>query len=182
VVLALAGSACGPPKGAVEVPPKEIPFALARTPTPGPTTNPVTTVTVYFVKGGRLAPFKRAVDRDAAPGLAALGALLRGPAPEERTSGVVSEIPPQTSLLELRVLEHVADADLSVEFQSPAPPRTILLRVAQVVWTLVALPDVTSVRFSIEGDLVAVVTDGGEAVRRPVTSLDYGSVSPIVPE
>jgi len=49
--------------------------------------------------------------------------------------------------------------------------------VAQVVWTLVRLPEVTAVRFVIDGEAVSVLTDDGTAVDRPVTAPDYAAVA-----
>jgi spore germination protein GerM len=76
------------------------------------------------------------------------------------------------------VFDQIAEVDLSAEFQGPAPPEVILLRVAQVVWTLVGRPGITAVRFVIDGQPVSVPTDRGTPIDRPVTAPDYASVAP----
>jgi hypothetical protein len=172
------GGGCGRPSGPVEVPPGEIPFPLARS---EPSATPVaemTAVTAYLVRDGRLFPVRREVLGFLPPDHAAMQALLAGPTTAERAQGIGSKIPFQTSLLQVNVVESVAQVDLSGEYQGPAPPGDIVLRVAQVVWTLVVLPDVTAVRFSIDGNQVDVVTDRGLPVDRPVTAPDFAEVAP----
>lgn len=171
-------TACQGPSGPVEVPADELPFSLARSPAPSVSPSGGSTIVLYFVRGAGLAPVSREVAAGVSPVDAAVQALLEGPTPEERLEGMTSEIPPETSLLDAVVLDLVAQVDLSSEFQGPAPPDVIVLRVAQVVWTLVNLPQVTAVRFEIEGEPVSVVTAGGTVVDRPVTAPDYGSVAP----
>lgn len=177
-VLLTVLSACARPSGAVEIPPEELPFSVARTPAPSPSSTPAVTVTVFFVQEGRLVEAARVVSRSLPSVEAAAQALLEGPTTQESLDGIDSTIPPQTSLLEARVLDQVADIDFSEEFQSPAEPEVIHLRIAQVVWTLVAIPGVTAVRFSIDGTPISVVTDRGAPVDRPVTAPDFASVAP----
>lgn len=181
VAIGVALSACARPSGPVEIPQEEFPFSVARATAPSPSPSPEETLTVFFVRAGRLAPATRAVSGDLRPVEAAARALLEGPTAEERLGGMDSIVPPQTSLLEIHVLEQVADIDLSAEFQSPAEPELIHLRIAQVVWTLVDLPEINAVRFFIDGALISVATDGGVPVDRPVTARDFESVAPLLP-
>jgi spore germination protein GerM len=177
--LALATSAsCGGQSGPAEIPAEDLPFSLSRTPEPSPSPAEEEPFTIFFVVEGKLAPVTREAPSDLTPVEATMRALLDGPTPDELARGITSEIPPQTSLLEVQVFDLVADVDLSAEFQSPASTDAILLRVAQVVWTLVRLPEVTAVRFVIDGEPVSVVTDDGTAVERPVTAPDYAAVAP----
>jgi Sporulation and spore germination len=168
---------CGEQSGPVEIPEEDLPFSLSRTPEPFPSPAEEEPFTIFFVLEGKLAPVTREAPSDLTPVEATMRALLEGPTPDELARGITSEIPPQTSLLEVQVFDLVADVDLSAEFQSPASTDAILLRVAQVVWTLVRLPEVTAVRFVIDGEPVSVVTDDGTAVDRPVTAPDYAAVA-----
>ena len=180
IVIGVVQSACGRSSGPVVIPPDELPFSVART-APSPSPSPEETVTVFFARAGGLVPTARAVSGQLRPVEGAARALLDGPTAEERVDGIDSTVPPQTSLLEVLVGEQVADVDLSAEFQSPAEPEVIHIRIAQVVWTLVDLPDVNAVRFFIDGNLISVVTDGGVPVDRPVTARDFASVAPLSP-
>lgn len=178
-VLVLATSAgCGRESEPVEVPSADLPFSLARVPEPSPSPAEEETFTVFFVLDGRLEPVTREAASEVTRAEAAMRALLDGPTSDEMADGITSEIPAETSLLEVDVFDLVADVDLSAEFQGPASTDAILLRVAQVVWTLVRVPEVTAVRFVIDGEPVSVVTDAGTAVDRPVTAPDYAAVAP----
>lgn len=174
-----ASVGCARNSGPSEIPPEDLPFSLARTPEPSASPAGNEPFTIFFVLHGRLAPVSREVPSDLTPAEAVMRALLEGPTGDELARGITSEIPPNTSLLEVQVFNFVADADLSAEFQGPASQDSILLREAQIVWTLVRLPEVTAVRFLIDGEPVSVVTDNGSAVDRPVTSPDYATVAPV---
>lgn len=171
-------AACGGPAGPVEIPPEELPFSLARSPRPTLSPAGTATFTVYLARSGRLVPVTRNLLTAPDPVENAVRALLRGPIPAERGEGLSSAIPANTRLLEVVVVDRIADVDLSSEFQEPGPSESILLRVAQVVWTLVEFPEITAVRFLVDGDLVGVLTDRGVPVDRPVTAPDYASVAP----
>lgn len=178
VLLALVVAGCGSSGGAVEIPSDQLPAALRGTgdaPDPGGARS----VTVHFVRERRLVPTRQVVAGDVSGVEAALSALLRGPDADHRAEGVATMIPPQTRLLEVVVFDQVADVDLSAEFQSPAESEDVLLRVAQVVWTVVGLPGVTAVRFLVDGESIGVVTDRGVTVTRPVAAPDYGAVAPV---
>ncbi len=177
--LTIAAPACGGAQGPVEVPSDEIPFPLARTPsaTPSPSGGVLQAV-AYMVRDGRLVAVERTVSSASPPEEAVLRALLGGPTGAERTEGVITAIPPVTGLIDVGIVEGVVEVDLSDEFQGPASPEDVLLRVAQVVWTLGAVPGVDAVRFSIDGNPVSVITDDGVMVDRPVSEQDYASVAP----
>ncbi|MGH2554861.1 MAG: GerMN domain-containing protein [Actinomycetota bacterium] len=177
IVLATS-AACGRESGPTEIPEADLPFSLGRTPEVSPSPAEDESFTIFFALEGKLAPVTREAPSDLTPEEATMRALLEGPTTDELARGITSEIPPQTSLLEVRVLNLVADVDLSTEFQGPASHDAILLRVAQVVWTLVRLPAITAVRFVIDGEPVSVVIDDGTAVDRPVTAPDYSAIAP----
>lgn len=179
LALVLAAlTACGRASGPVEIPAKDLPFSVTRTENPARTTEPVGDRTVYLVRDGLLSEHRRELDAGVPPAAAVLQALLAGPTREERTRGVSTLIPSEVRLLGADVADGAARVDLSGEFQEPAGPEEIVLRVAQVVWTLTSLPSVESVSFAIDGDPVAVTADDGAAVDRRVTREDYERLAP----
>jgi spore germination protein GerM len=172
----LAAPGCGLPSGPVEVRPEDLPFTLGSPQPPGSPEEEV--LRVYFVRAGRLVEVSRKLSSDETPSETAMRLLLKGPASDERGAGISSKIPVGTELLEVQVFDRIAQVDVSAEFEAPARPQSVLLRLAQVVWTLVALPDITAVRFVVDGEPIAVTTDRGTVVERPVTAPDYGTVAP----
>jgi spore germination protein GerM len=179
IVALVALVACGGTSGPVEIPQEELPFPVARAPGPVETPGPARTFTVYFTRGDRLIGARRAVKvADAPSAEAALRALLQGPSPREVEQGVETQLPAAVRLLDLRIGPTSTHVDLSAEFQEPSPPELIALRVAQVVWTLTEFPGITAVRFSIDGEEIAVITAAGTAADRPVERADYSAISP----
>lgn len=179
VVALLLSAGCARTSGTVEVPPEDLPFGVARRPTPSTTAARTTHVTVYFVRAQRLASARRRIQ--AGPlSAAALGrALLDGPDARERAAGLRTYLPVAVSLLGVVVREGVATVDLSAEFQKPAPKDAIALRVAQVAWTLTELPGVNEVAFSIDGEPISVSAVDGTSLERPVRRGDYARLAPI---
>jgi hypothetical protein len=175
-LLALA-PACARAAGPVEVPARDVPFPLSRSPEAGGV-GQAESFRVFFVRGERLAPVERRISSDIPPQRAAVEALLAGPTMEEQAQQIRSDIPRETRLLGMQVVDRVAVVDLSGEFQAPSNPDAILLRTAQVVWTLSQFPGVNAVRFQVDGDTVAVIVDGGNAVERPVSTPDYAAEVP----
>ncbi|MDP8957543.1 MAG: GerMN domain-containing protein [Actinomycetota bacterium] len=176
--IIIIASACGPPSGPVEIPAEDVPFSLRRPRGAARAASEKEKFHVFFVRERRLAAVRRMSSSDGSGVRATMRALLEGPTLNEREERMRSEIPSRTSLLGVRVVNFVAEVDLSAEFQTPAPPDAVLLRVAQVVWTLVRLPNVTAVRFLIDGEPISVVTDDRTVVDRPVTAPDYSTVAP----
>ncbi len=187
LIVALALGACGRPSGPVEVDPALVPFEVARSATPSPGA-PVRTITAYLVRDGALVPVAREVASAAPEAEAAVASLLQGPTAEEVDAGLSTAIPSVVRLLSVQVVGEVAHVDLSEEFQGPASPEEVQLRVAQVVWTLVARPEIGAVAFSIDGDPISVPTQLEPSVARPVGASDFpgflmaGTPSPVVAE
>jgi germination protein M len=97
-----------------------------------------TEVGVYFVRGGELAFAQRRVGLAPPMATVALEELLAGPTEPEREAGLVSDIPPNTTIVSLEVENDTA----SVELSNPLD----VLGAAQVVHTLVQLETVERVR------------------------------------
>jgi spore germination protein GerM len=170
----LAGlAACARTSGPVEVPVDELPVGVLRSPS-APTT--AFDVTVYLVGEDRLVQSPRSV-RGTSDVDAAVRGLLHGPTRSERGAGIFTAIPPDTELLDIRVAGTIAEIDLSREFEAPTSRQHVVLRLAQVVWTLTALSDVSAVRFLVDGEQADVFTAAGTVVERPVTAEDYPAMA-----
>jgi hypothetical protein len=177
--MLLVAPACGRPSGPVEIPPQDIPFAVVRTPLATALPSDQNTFAIFLVTNDHLVQVERTLAGAVPTPNTVLVALLQGPTQTERAGKIDTKIPFQTRMLTVQVLDQVAEVDLSAEFQNPAPSRDVLLRVAQVVWTLVRVPGVTAVRFAIDGDPITVLTDRGIPVARPVTAPDYAAEAPV---
>ena len=124
---------------------------------------------VYFTRGEFFATVRRdAAGRD---GLrVALRALAAGPTPAERRRGLRTSIPRGTRFLGVDVEDGVAVVNFSRRFAS-GRPASIRTRLAQVVFTATAVPDVTSVRIALEGRVVREIKR--VAVDPPLDRADY---------
>jgi Immunoglobulin-like domain of bacterial spore germination/Sporulation and spore germination len=96
------------------------------------------TMSVYFLRDGKVAAAKRSVDATAGPGVTALTQLSEGPDAEERAAGLTSGVPHDSSF-ELEVGDGVATVD-GPELDDEAT--------AQVVYTLTQFPTVRTVRLN----------------------------------
>ena len=173
--ILLIASACGGEAGPVTIPPERIPFPLSRTAAADERVPQRLRFRLTFVGRVGLRAVPRQLTTPLPPENSAIEALLDGPNARERARGLRTAIPPAARLLGVTVEDGIATVDLTQEFQSAASSRDVLLRVAQVVTTLVGLDDadVVAVRFSIEGSLVGVPTSREQAVERPVDAADY---------
>jgi spore germination protein GerM len=112
--------------------------------------------------------------------------LLDGPLEHERENDAETEIPLPTELQGIDIDEGTALVDLPPAFYQIGP-RSGLLRLAQVVWTLTELPSINEVRFLERGREFAVVDQGGELVTNddgeamPVNRGHYSRFAPTSP-
>src|SRR5215207_8970260 len=125
--------------------------------------------TLHLCRDGRVVPVARRVPlRDT--GLErALRALLAGPTPCERATGVTSEIPAGTHLLGVDVEAGTATVDLSPDFAAGAGTRSLRRRVQQLVRTATELPGVARVRLRLGGVPVVTLGSSGLLVSGPLT-------------
>ena len=142
------------------------------------TAAPLTTTTtesleghaVYFLLdeleedagGPYLVPVYREITGDDVP-LAVTEALLEGPTADE-TAGIpaiTTAIPEGATVLGVEVNEGTATVDLSVEYGEGGGSASMFGRLAQVVYTLTRLPDVTEVQFAIEGEPIGLFSAEG---------------------
>lgn len=131
-----------------------------------------TRVSLWFTRGDALQAVTRSVPKVTGIGAEAVKALLAGPTPEDTRAGLGTAIPPGTRFLGLTIGNGVARVDLSRQFEAPTDGGQAL-RLAQVTCTLDQFDSVQGVRFSIDGELVGVLSGGGAVVDEPVTCADY---------
>ncbi|MEX0795569.1 MAG: GerMN domain-containing protein [Acidimicrobiia bacterium] len=154
-----------------------------------PTTQPVVAPTKlsvapwFFIdEGGQpgrtgpfLAPIHREVAYTKAVGRASLEQLFAGPTAGERESvpAISSTVPSGVEILGLTIKEGIAIVDLSDEFEGTDDSAVVAQRMAQVVFTLASIPNVTEVLFRQEGKAIPAQTGDGQVVTRPVMKADY---------
>jgi len=97
-----------------------------------------------------------------------------------RRFAVGSEIPGGTQLLGLSIAGGVATVDLSHDFESGGGSVSMLLRVAQVVFTLTQFPTVERVRFFLDGAPAAAIGGEGVVVDPPVGRADFEGQAPAI--
>lgn len=179
-VAMAAGVACGVPEddGARPIASDDVPFDLLdRRPPETSTTVPPrsSSVNVFLVRNERLAAVERELPTTGGV-RAALAALGRGATDEEAAQGLRSAVAAETvSGVELE--GSVAVVDLAASFANLDTTEQ-LLAIAQVVYTATEQPDITAVRFRLDGRPVEVPTDAASLASRPVTRDDYRSVAP----
>jgi spore germination protein GerM len=183
----LLSAGCGVPTSADarSIPANQVPAnLLSPTPPATTTTQPGSYVSVpVFLIGGapeRLVSVARDIVVSAQSSTyltEVLTALVSGPTTADSAAGLFSAIPLQTRVLSVSVAAGVATvnfnsvfATLSGAAQSEA--------VAQVVFTLTAQPNVTSVAFQIEGQVAAVPVGSGAVVSTPVTPAQFPNLAP----
>jgi germination protein M len=128
-----------------------------------PATNTPTLVDVklYLLRNEQLATVHRDV---AGPAVLreTLVALLAGPTAAELASGLHSEVPGETELLDVALADGTATVDVSSEFESGGGSLSMTARVAQVVFTATQFDNVERVLFLMDGAPIEFL--GGEGL------------------
>jgi spore germination protein GerM len=108
---------------------------------------------------------------------AALEALV-ATVPEELPEGVLTLIPPGTSVLSTELDDGVLTIDLSADFESVSgEPR--IQAVAQLVFTAIRMPGpVDGVLFTVEGEQTTVPDADGADIDGPAVRDDYSDLVP----
>jgi hypothetical protein len=146
--------------------------------TPTTTTPGATSIAVYFLRDGKVAPVRRTVPATTAVARAAMSALLAGPTEAEHAAGLVSAIPEGTSLRDIALADGVATVDLDRRFDEGGGSASMLGRVAQVVATLTRFSTVRRVGFRLDGDPVDAIGGEGVVVSPPVGRLRIEQQTP----
>ena len=151
-------------------------------PLPGDTAVPVApppgpqTVTVFFVGSGRLVARTRSVP-NGDPLHEALAALVAGPGPGSTPEPLHSALPGSIHDLDVTVASGVANVVVPDVFDRMGSDKEILA-VAQLVFTVMAVPGITGLRLVAGGAPVELPTETGHLVSRAVTREDYGALAP----
>jgi germination protein M len=99
-----------------------------------------TTLRVYLLRDGKVAPVARTIPATQAVATAALAALARGPSADERRHGFTTAVPSGGDAPPITVANGVATLPLAPNVTRP--------RLAQIVYTLTQFPTVHAVRSS----------------------------------
>lgn len=135
------------------------------TPTPKPEPTKTEKAVIYFTVGERLNIVGKPVAAETTAdkrALNALVALCEGPTADERARGYGTVIPAGTKVNGVSITDKIATVDLSREFESGGGSLSMLLRVAQVVWTTTAVDGIEQVAFKLDGEAVNAI--GGEGI------------------
>jgi hypothetical protein len=179
-LLGLGLSACGLGVDASPrlVNPQQVPFGLLR-PSP-PTTSPAFAgqyATIYLEGPQRLV----AVSRDVPAPVTAtrvLAALGQGPTSAEASEGLQSPISTAAPLTIWRLRSTRVTVNVTKAFTTLAGENQAIA-VAQLVYTLTALPGIDAVGIRIDGKRAKVPTGKGTLSGGPLDRADYATVAPI---
>jgi Sporulation and spore germination len=157
VALALSLAACGDKNQSAltstttTLPPTTVPKVT----TTAPASTPRQVFALFFVRGTTLGVAQRTVATTVDPHYSSLTNLLTGPDPSEASAGLTTDIPAGTALRGLEIRGGTATVNLSPQFATPAPPAALSARLAQIVYTVTAFPNVTGVIMEIAKNRLA---------------------------
>jgi spore germination protein GerM len=137
-------------------------------------------INVYFSREEKICATSRSIPETQQVGAAAMQALLGGPTPEEEDWGMVTSIPEGTTFLGLTIDGGVATVDLSKEYASGGGSLSMLMRLAEVVFTLTQFPTVDGVNFKLDGKPIDVLGGEGLILDHPMSRADYEELSPAI--
>jgi germination protein M len=169
------------PQTTVTVPPEETTTTVT---TPGSTTTTVAQATmkvnVYYSRDEKMCAAARVVPKTQEVGAAAMIALLEGPTAAEKEVGMVSNIPQGTTFLGLSIKDGIATVDLSKEYASGGGSLSMMMRLAEVIFTLTQFPTVDGVNFKLDGKAIDVLGGEGLILDHPMSRADYEDMSPAI--
>ena len=133
------------------------------------------TVSVFFLRGERLARVRRDVVFPALLRGAVLQ-LLAGPTAAERRTGLSSTVPPGTRLRGVAIRrDGLAVIDLSRRFESGGGTLSMTARLAQLAATALQFPVVRGVELRLDGARVRVFSGEGLILDGPLTRADVAA-------
>jgi germination protein M len=194
VALAASASACGgteeppdaqpaapPPPAETPPPPETATTEPAGETKPGETAEPALfTYEVWLARGDSLFRVQRSAEATPRVAATAIASLLEGPTAGEAEAGITTAIPAGTQLLGVSVQDRIATADLSGEYQSGGGSLSIMMRLAQLVYTLTQFPTVDAVRLELDGEPVEVFSGEGLVLENPVGRNDFEELLPAI--
>lgn len=130
--------------------------------------------------GPFLVPVYRAGQGSDNQGQEAMGLLLDGPTQDELDGvpAISTAIPDGTTALGGTVESGVMTVDLSGEFDDGGGSLSMFARLAQVVYTLTAIPGIESVTFHLDGEAVTSFSSEGIEIDGPQQRDDYYDLLP----
>ena len=143
-------------------------------------TSGTMTVNAYFNRDEKIAAASRTIAKTQGAGAAAMRLLLEGPSGMETEGGMSTAIPEGTTLLALDIKNGIATVDLSKEYASGGGSLSMMMRLAQVVFTLTQFPTVQGVNFALDGKAIDVLGGEGIIIDHPMTRADYEDMSPAI--
>ena len=148
---------------------------LGPLPTPTETEAETVKVKVAWVSGKDLRLVDRSVVAEGRQGRvdSALTALVGGPDSSEQSRGLTTLVPPDT-ILDPELERHRTTVDLTLATTAANQQ----LAVGQIALTVLAVPGVRSVRFTVAGSPVSVPLPDGSRSKGPVKRHDYVKVLP----
>jgi spore germination protein GerM len=181
VALVLLAVGCGVPEDdqPQELSADQVPFGLLTTATTTtvPTVSlppPERRATLYFVdQDGEIDGVTREVEDQS---LRAIITALLETDTQSLDPGLTSNIPPETSLLDISVDDDIATIDLSAEFQTISGGGFVAA-VAQIVFTATDEDRSRAVAFRVEGEPIEVQDEEGSLTADPVTRSDYSTLA-----
>jgi spore germination protein GerM len=173
--LAVLVSSCGGSPTTLTATTTTLPNTTTTKPGSTTTTNPSTlrTSVLYFLRGSTLGVSDRTGPSTADPRYAALVALVSGTVPAETAAGLATDIPAGTTVRGLQIKAGVATANLSPQYLGPGTLSSLQGRLAQIVYTLTAFPNVSSVVIEVGGQRIpnlAFVSLANPITRSQVTA------------
>ncbi len=176
------------PQTTVTEPPEESTTTTASTSTTTPSESTTTTtatqgsmtVNVYYSRDEMICAAARVIPKTQQVGAAAMKALLEGPTDVEEEAGMVTNIPAGTTFLGLSIDDGVATVDLSKEYASGGGSLSMMMRLAEVVFTLTQFPTVEGVNFKLDGEPIDVLGGEGLILDHPMSRADYEDLSPAI--
>jgi spore germination protein GerM len=154
----------------------DVPYGLLEPAASGTTVAaPAENVTVYLEGPQHLATVSRIVPAPATPNNV-LAALSRGPTSAEAADGLRSPISTAAPMSVQSVDGGLLTVDLAGAFANLAG-RDQIAAVAQLLYTMTAVPGIEALEVSINGHMASVPTADGSLTKEPVTRADYASLA-----
>jgi spore germination protein GerM len=181
-VAAVALTACGVPNDSSprSLPADAVPFELLAPDSTGVTTTTLVAVSaevpIYLVGADRLVAARRLVESPVEL-INVLQALLAGATADEGAAGLRSAIIGSTQLISVRSQSGVATIDLTGDFATIGGQDQILA-VAQLVFTVTALPGIVGIKLSLDGRAVEVPRGDGTLTQDPLKPADFAVFAP----
>lgn len=146
----------------------------------GSSTAAPLTLSVYYPREDKLGVVARQVPHTKAVATAAVNELLKGPSSTDAAYGFHTEIPAGTRLRSVSIRDHVATVDLTGEFDDGGGSLSMLMRLAQLVFTVTQFDSVDAVTLKLDGRAVEVFSGEGIVLDHPMKRSDFEDMLPAI--